>query len=426
MGKAPIPTIVGGGIALVPGVVGQIGEYFFVSSIIPPEGTTSSRFRIITSTNPDQIVAESQAGKEDTVIGPGSSSTGIAAGSLRPDVVIGRNIAISHANVGANNSGVFIGQDIVSTPGSGTANVIIAAGGITQSGGTIINSSNVVIGGAPTIQNLTGACVLIGGNVTTSAGANNSIICIGQGSTANANSVVIIGQGAAANSQFNISIGQGVTSTAARGLAIGQGHGCPNADMIKIGFSGQNAGTAGQILIGHNIDPNSVGANEICLGNNNAAGAGNFTVGLRLGQNQHTSGVVVPAYTVQWKSALGTNIAAGSVTFIAPKATGNAAAGSFIFQTSPAGASGATLQTAATRLTIDPAGLSTFAAPSAAGETVLIVGFGGAGQASIRLNGLTDGVGALAGTLGNSPVLGDPTFWCPINIAGAVKHFPCW
>jgi hypothetical protein len=341
-------------------------------------------------------------------------------------VVIGRNIAISHANIGANNSGVFIGQDIISTPGSGTANVIIAAGGFTQNGGTGINAGNVVIGGQPTIQNSQGSSVLIGHNAVAGVGANSGVVAVGQAAVCNGNSAVAIGQGATGGAQFNIAIGQGVSTTAARALAIGQGHGCPNADMIKIGFSGQNAGTAGQILIGHNIDPNSVGANEICLGNNNAGGGGNFTLGLRLGQNQHTSGVVVPAYTVQWKSALGTDIAAGSVTFIAPKATGNAAAGSFIFQTSPALASGATLQTATTRLTISPNGVVTFAAPTVAAENIIISGSGGAGQASIRLNGLTNGAGAGLGTLANAPTAGDPAFWIPVNIAGAVRFIPCW
>ena len=420
MGKAPIPTIVGGGISLVPGVVGQIGEYFFVSSIIPPEGTTSSRFRIITSTTPDQLVAETEAAREDTVIGPGSSNTGIAAGNLRPDVIIGRNISVSHGNIGANNAGIFIGSGMTSSVGSGTGNVVLVPNGLTQSGGTIINSGCVIIGGGITIQNLQNTSVIIG--TTATASGNTGVVVVGDSAIATANSGVAVGQAARAGNTFNVSVGQGVSTNGSRSIAMGQGHGCPNADMIKIGHGGQNAGTAGQILIGNSINPNAVGTNEICLGNE----ANNFTVGLRLGHNQHTSGVAVPAYTVQWKSALGTDIAAGSVTFIAPKATGNAAAGSFIFQTSPAGASGATLQTAATRLTISPNGVVTFAAPTVAAENIVISGSGGAGQASIRLNGLTDGVGALAGTLGNSPVLGDPTFWAPISIAGVVKHFPCW
>lgn len=50
----------------------------------------------------------------------------------------------------------------------------------------------------------------------------------------------------------------------------------------------------------------------------------------------------------------------------------------------------------------------------------------GAGNASLRLNGLTSGAGALAGTLNNSPVAGNPAFWLPVSIAGTVRYIPCW
>jgi hypothetical protein len=50
----------------------------------------------------------------------------------------------------------------------------------------------------------------------------------------------------------------------------------------------------------------------------------------------------------------------------------------------------------------------------------------GAGVASVRLNGLTNGAGASAGTLTNAPAVGNPTFWIPINIAGVVKYVPSW
>lgn len=50
----------------------------------------------------------------------------------------------------------------------------------------------------------------------------------------------------------------------------------------------------------------------------------------------------------------------------------------------------------------------------------------GAGAASLRFNGLTNGAGALAGTLNNSPVAGNPAFWLPVSIAGTVRFIPCW
>ena len=44
----------------------------------------------------------------------------------------------------------------------------------------------------------------------------------------------------------------------------------------------------------------------------------------------------------------------------------------------------------------------------------------------LRINNQTTGAGAGAGTLANAPAAGDPAFWCPINIAGTVRYFPCW
>ena len=413
------PIVIGGGIQLASPNALQQG--LFLSSITPPAAFTSSRWAI-GAVNSD-LQAVTASGREDTTIGIGSTNTGIAAGNLRPDVILGRNITISHGNSGANNAGVFIGQDITSAAGSGTGNILISSRGLGPR--TLFNSDNVIItsAGSAVGQQSIGSSTIINGS--SGAGVTTGVVAIGQGATANANNVVVIGQGTSAGQAFNIAIGQGCSATATRSLTMGQGHGAPNADMIKIGFGGQNAGTAGQILVGNGIDPNSVGTNEICLGHE-GLGGGAFTVGLRLGQNQHTSGVAVPAYTVTWKSALGTNIAAGNVTFVAPKATGNAAAGSFIFQTSPAGASGATLQTATTRLTIAPAGTVTIGTPSAAGENLVIEGFGGAAQPSIRLNNLTSGAGAAAGTLTNAPSAGDPSFWIPVNIAGNVRYIPAW
>lgn len=403
---------IGGGINLSGGA---IDEFLVLTSVTPPTATTTTRWRRSGS----ELIAETVAGREDTVIGIGSSNAGIAAGVLRPDVIFGRNISNNHGASGANNASVLIGSGLTVTQ---AANVIIVPGGIS---GTVNNVQNVIIGAlGVAIPNLLNTSVLIGHD-SGGAGGNTGMTVVGQSARGNANTVVVIGNAATASSANNVSIGQAVSTTSARCIAIGQGHGSPNADQIKIGHGGTNAGGAGQILIGNGIVPASVGANEICMGHE-GLGGGAFTTGFRFGQNQHTSGVAVPAYTVTWKSALGTDIAAGSVTFVAPKATGNAAAGSFIFQTSPAGASGATLQTATTRLTIDPNGGVTLATPSAAAENLVIAGFGGAGQASIRLNNLTSGAGAAVGTLNNAPAAGDPAFWIPVNIAGTVRNIPAW
>lgn len=61
-------------------------------------------------------------------------------------------------------------------------------------------------------------------------------------------------------------------------------------------------------------------------------------------------------------------------------------------------------------------------------DAPVIFDFGalGAAAASIRVNGLTSGAASGVGTLTNAPASTNPNFWCPINIAGAVRYFPCW
>lgn len=44
----------------------------------------------------------------------------------------------------------------------------------------------------------------------------------------------------------------------------------------------------------------------------------------------------------------------------------------------------------------------------------------------LRVNGQTNGAGVAAGTLGNAPVAGNPSFWLPLNIAGTIRYFPGW
>jgi hypothetical protein len=44
----------------------------------------------------------------------------------------------------------------------------------------------------------------------------------------------------------------------------------------------------------------------------------------------------------------------------------------------------------------------------------------------LRINGQTNGAGAGAGTLTNAHAAGNPSFWLPVNIAGAMRYIPCW
>lgn len=64
---------------------------------------------------------------------------------------------------------------------------------------------------------------------------------------------------------------------------------------------------------------------------------------------------------------------------------------------------------------------------STGNRQVIIAGSAwGAGNASLRLNGLTSGAGVATGTLTNAPSAGNPNFWIPVSIAGTTRYIPAW
>jgi hypothetical protein len=61
------------------------------------------------------------------------------------------------------------------------------------------------------------------------------------------------------------------------------------------------------------------------------------------------------------------------------------------------------------------------------GTAVQIEADGAAGLTSgLCLTNQTNGAAGNAGTLNNAPAVGNPTFWLPVNINGALKKIPCW
>lgn len=71
-------------------------------------------------------------------------------------------------------------------------------------------------------------------------------------------------------------------------------------------------------------------------------------------------------------------------------------------------------------------GAITVGDPAGARQVIIAGTAFGAGVASLRFNGLTNGAGAAAGTLLNAPAAGNPAFWLPVSIAGTVRYIPCW
>lgn len=146
---------------------------------------------------------------------------------------------------------------------------------------------------------------------------------------------------------------------------------------------------------------------------NNTADLGLARLGaasLRLGLAPSAT-PVAQTLTVGEFSRVGTdlNVAGSNGTIRPGTGTGNSAGASLIFQTPTAGPNGTQQQNYATRLTL-----------SEAGAVLDIVNQG------LRINNQVSGAGASAGTLGNAPAAGNPTFWLPINIAGTVMYCPLW
>lgn len=186
------------------------------------------------------------------------------------------------------------------------------------------------------------------------------------------------GAGATATGQNSTAIGSNATGTATNSVVIGRASTDGGfSGAVVLGFAasstGQNSFSLGRGAVAN--------AQSIAIGYNSSA---NFSTSIALGRTATTTtnkqfvagadtysidnvffgtGVLSAApgsYTINGSGGSGTDIAGGNITIAGGKNTGAGAGGSIIFQTSPAGASSATLATLATRLTIDTTGLSTF------------------------------------------------------------------
>lgn len=138
--------------------------------------------------------------------------------------------------------------------------------------------------------------------------------------------------------------------------------------------------------------------------------AGGTGKGLYLGGDPSAT-PVAQTFTIGEASRPGTdlNVAGSNGTIRSGLGTGNAAGSSLIFQTPDPIASSTVAQTYGQRLSLSALG-ATFDIP----------------DQSFRINNQVSGAGASTGTLLNAPAAGNPTFWCPINLGGTVRYFPCW
>lgn len=328
-------TIVGGGIAA--GTPFALNGVTFVTSVDPAQIGTADFLSVVPtgvnrglivglsdpSAGPERLrvkggtILESLSHGDTTCIGDGTDSgasgqiligNGITPNAQNNSIVIG-NSAVGPSGgggmvIGNGSSLTGAGICIQGTNSVASANVQITIGG-TSSGGT--NLSHVNIGG---VCSVTTGVTCVGQGTGVGSSASNSV-SVGGGSTMNGSGCVGVGAGHNANVAHvnSIAIGNGCQTIATQTCSIGS----------NVGFNAIN-----QFIVGHGLD----------------------TVASPTG------------VTFRLTNASGTDNLAGNYTVRAGLSTGNiATGGNIVFQTGAPGASGTTLQTATTRLTIGQAAI---------------------------------------------------------------------
>lgn len=369
MGKAPLDAILPAGVTSSSTTPGQ---YTVWDSPASPPSIHNGRLRetsvggplVVGATDPSAAAAETfrtqeglisaQAGATDsTVIGRGASC---AAGATDA-IAIGRGTTAGNGQVvcigalaTANSTGnIAIGQSAQALTAS---SVCIGSGGI-------VNGASVGVGAG--VRCNTSEEVAIG-NAAAATGVRST--AVGSGAVASGTQSTAIGGNSSNVVGGAVVVGAAAAVTAGAGLAIGFSSSATGTDAMAIGgASTATAGGAHSIVIGGGSSISGANSPGLVIGNGLAAtganqcwiGSGSTILGtFILGRgNTHTAAHNV---TIRFTNGNGTNIAAGDLTIQAPVATGNATGGHIAFQTAPPGASGAVLQTLATRFVLEPGG----------------------------------------------------------------------
>ncbi len=359
------------------------------------------------------------------VIVPHGASLG--ANAVVGTVIIGDSVTWGGA-AGPSNS-VLIGKSL-NTSQNG---VQIAPQSTIGNGG---GGSSDVIGNGITLtasQAASDTCIFGHGNVVDGAQGQGQHLCVGPNNTIHATATLggnnmCVGHGNFASDGTNNNIMMGwangfsVSGKGVRNILIGRnnqanGGAGPFSGNIMIGWGTKmDALPQATGVIAFADSQSGIGYSVICFGNGGAAGT------------TFTNAAPNPLL-FRLTDASGANVAGSNLTFRSSLGTGTGIAGQIIFQTGTRQAAGSTQHTATNRILIQGDGtnpvLVVNAPDSNTGIPVVTIN-GGANNHGINFVGFTNGAGALGGTLTNSPVAGNPTFWMPVEVAGVVKFMPLW
>ena len=243
-------------------------------------------------------------------------------------------------------------------------------------GGDVSSVSNT--GGTLTISPTTGAVVasIALGNPNTwtgqqiftvsppsAPGSGSSSERFGASSVASSTNSMAIGNGATSTTGVgNIAIGQGASATGNSAMAVGYLSEASNTLSFAFGPSATASGLS-SVAIGSPATVSGNGSVGIVSNVNvaNTFGCGNASYPITdvfFGQGRVGSafGYAQVDYAVNGSGGAGTDATGGHLIIAGGKATGNAVGGSILFKTSDAGASGTTLQSLTTKMTLNEVG----------------------------------------------------------------------
>jgi hypothetical protein len=282
-------------------------------------------------------------------------------------------------SVGASGAVITSGMRFSNPMGLTDAEAFGAKGSVTNNQcvavqGSVTSTQGVAVGELAQATG-TGGCTAMGFNARASA---NQTSAFGHNTLASDVNAMALGWNAQATGSSGLALGSNSTATSTSTTAIGAGADATNADAFAFGANSTASGTNGSMAIGTNSSSTKTGVggamaigfgavadqdSSIVVGANAATtAAGQFVVGstgrpirnVFIGTAvTHTAPLSV-AYNASGGS--GTNIAAADIIIAGGIATGNAAGGDILLQTSDAGAGSAIPQTLTTKATITAAG----------------------------------------------------------------------
>jgi hypothetical protein len=306
-------------------------------------------------------------------VGDGSGLTNIAAGAV--------GAAGSDKQIQFNDDGDMAGasnlywDETNDRLGIGTASPATA---LDVSGTITAKVFSSVPGGS---SEAFGLGATIDGNYALAVGRNaqtamNSTTAIGHEASATQTNAVALGKGAGAHSIHTTALGTDTSVSGNYSTAVGSGATVTNLSAVAIGAGAQVSGNRASAF---GTGANASGAQSLAIGtNSNAAHDYSIVIAGRDGAstaNQQfvvgsdtarittayigrgvSSAIPSPAVTINATGGNGTDIAATDLVLAGGRATGNAAGGDVLFQTSDAGSSGSTLQSLTTKMAITAAG----------------------------------------------------------------------